>query len=501
MTENFSKFKRKLHSVRLLKSLTAGIAVGAFVGGIFSIAAKRELISVNPLLSILVGAIACLLCGGVVYLLLHTSDKRLAKELDNRFALQEKVQTMLEFRNETGNLPALQREDCEQTLANIPAKQFKPKRLWVYFLALCVGLASLTSSFLVKAKEPPVEKVKPFTISAIQIAGIEELIKYVDNSKMDQPYKLEISSNLSELLVALKAATTEPQMQTALTERMAYIQAATYNSSSMTEILNALWNTQEEYAQGFAKAMDSSTWKEPDWGDFAEKLTGFRQSFEHQNDPDQPAATDEEMLQALKSKLEYFAFKTETALLASNQTQNDPLYAVVRDFALEGNGIPSLGEIAKNTTLISYSQAITALEYTFNEMADDLYAITEQQKLNTNVGEYTMQKLATLFLVPVPPFERPDFSKTNNGQGSDMEEDNSDQPSDGGLGEGQEFGSKDLVLDPETGEYVEYGTLMKKYYQLMFVKLDNGNYTEEQKEIIKNYFALLFSGIKNEDGN
>ena len=501
MTENFSKFKRKLHSVRLLKSITAGLAVGAFLGGLLLLATKRELIPIHPLFSLLIGAIGAVLSCGILFLVLHTSDKRLAKELDNRYALQEKVQTMLEYRNETGNMPALQREDCEQTLANIPTNTFKPKRLWVYFLALCIGLTSLSSGIIVKGKEKPAEKVTPFKISAIQIAGIEELITYVDNSKMEEPYRVKISSDLSDLLVTLKAADTEPQMQTALAETMAYIQATTYNSSSMTEILNSLWHTQEEYAQGFAKAMDSSVWKEPNWGDFAERITEFRQSFEHKTNEEQPTPTDAEMLQGLKSRLEYFSFKTETALLASAIAETDPLYSVVYDFTIQGKGISSLSELAKDATVTSYTQAIATLEYTFNEMTDDLYAVTKQQKLNTNVGEYTMQKLATLFLVPVPPFERPDFSSTNNGQGSESEDNNSNQPSDGGVGEGQEFGSKDLVLDPETGEYVEYGTLLNKYYSIVFEKLENGNYTEEQKEMIKNYFALLFSGIKQEDGN
>ena len=71
----------------------------------------------------------------------------------------------------------------------------------------------------------------------------------------------------------------------------------------------------------------------------------------------------------------------------------------------------------------------------------------------------------------------------------------------GGVGEGVQYGSNDLVLDPITGKYVEYGTLLDKYYAVVFEKLQNGSYSDEQKKMIENYFALLYGGIKKEEGN
>ncbi|MBQ8229443.1 MAG: hypothetical protein IJZ32_01960 [Clostridia bacterium] len=502
MTENFSKFKRKHQIVRILKSLMAGVALGAFFGGIFLIASKSNFVGFCPIFALLIGAGVFLLSGTAVYFILHISDKKLAQDLDERFALQEKVQTMIAYRNDSGDLLDLQRLDTEETLADIPARKFKPKYLWAYFLALCIGFTSLAFGFAAKDKRKPVEKVEPFEISAMQIAGLEELIKYVDHSEMEEVYRVEISSDLTDLLGNLKAAKTEPQMQAALTESMAYIQATTYESSSMTEILNAFWNTQEPYAQGFAKTLDTSSWKEPNWGDFTEKLTEFCNSFHYQATEENETPTDAEKLNDLQSKLEYFTMKADMAFLASGMAETDPLYSVLYRFINEDQeSAISLSAIAQSDTLTTYEQAISELENTFIGAAEDMYAVTAQQKINTNVGEYTMEKLATLFLVPVPPFEHPDFSKTNDNSGSSSDNNDGDQPSDGGVGEGAVYGSKDLVLDPDTGEYVEYGTLLDKYYAIMYEKLENGNYTEKQKEIIKNYFALLYSGMDNEEGN
>ena len=121
-----------------------------------------------------------------------------------------------------------------------------------------------------------------------------------------------------------------------------------------------------------------------------------------------------------------------------------------------------------------------------------------------DVGEYTITKLSTLFLVPAPEFERPDFVKYNQTIDDSVKDDNNDDENSGseggGVGEGSVFGSNDLVLDPITGEYVEYGTLLDKYYAVVFEKLQNGSYSDEQKKMIENYFALLYGGLKKEEG-
>ena len=110
-----------------------------------------------------------------------------------------------------------------------------------------------------------------------------------------------------------------------------------------------------------------------------------------------------------------------------------------------------------------------------------------------------------LFSVPIPAFERPDFVKNgeniNTGDQNHDDKENDNPSNSGGVGEGVQFGSDDLVLDPLTGEYVEYGTLYAKYNTLMIEKLgdEKYGYTEEQKKAIEKYFALLYSGFQDEE--
>ena len=57
------------------------------------------------------------------------------------------------------------------------------------------------------------------------------------------------------------------------------------------------------------------------------------------------------------------------------------------------------------------------------------------------------------------------------------------------------------MLDPLTGELVEYGELLAKYNAIMYDKLDGDFYTDEEKKVIRKYFDLLYSGIEEKEGN
>ena len=259
MSELFLKFKRKTQTARALKSILAGLAGGGFIGGIALLLSKLTLLPFAPVIALAIGGGVGLVTAGIFFLALHTSDKKLAETLDERFALQEKVQTMVAYENEQGAMLDLQRQSAEDALSVISVKKFKIKRLWIYLTAFCVGVVAIVGGFLTPDKRNQPEPPKPFAITEIQIAGIEELIRYVDGSQMEELYRVQISASLSELLTDLKAASTEPEMQAALTESMATIAAVTYDSSSLAEILNALWATEDVYAKGLATMLNTSS--------------------------------------------------------------------------------------------------------------------------------------------------------------------------------------------------------------------------------------------------
>ena len=511
MSNNFIKFKGKLLKIRVMKSLLLGAACGFTAGGVWLMLSRLAVIPFEPITSLLVGGLMLLLGAGVGWLVFRTTDLSLAKKLDADFALHEKAQTMVAYKDSDSEMLLLQRQDAERTLGDISLKSFKDKYFFIYPILAAVGALAVLAAFLVpdmRNYEPP-EQVVPFDLTDMQRAGIEELIGYVNSSEMEEPYRTEISDELGRLLSTLEHTETQPAMQAALAETMAYIMTATYDSSSVTEIANALWDAEDEYTQMLARVINTSSWREPDWGDYAEKYSELRALYEHETkDGEVAAPTDDELLSELEWKLQNSALKINSSLSGSGVPSDDALYSALDAFVnLEGeDSVPGIKVLGEKIKTLSYTDALSELYRTFDAMTEAIYAAISQQKINANVGEYTMTKLSTMFLVPLPGFERPDFVKNGDAgvSGSDSggkDDKDESQSQGGGVGTGATYGSKDLVLDPLTGEYVEYGTLLSKYYAVMSAKLSSGNYTEQQKEAIIKYFDLLYGGIKKDEGN
>lgn len=509
MNSNFLKFKRKASGIRVLKSLLAAAAAGLVLGGAFLILSKLAILSPAPIFALPVAIAAFLLCGGAVYFALRGNDLSLAKRLDEEFALHERVQTMIEHLGSDTEMLEIQREDTEDTLAGIDLRKFKAKRLWIYIIAVLLGAAVLaTSIVLPNRRNPDGGYDAPFSLSNMQRAGLGELIAYVEASEMDEQYRIRIADELRSLISELELAERMSDMQACLAESMAYILQITSDSSSSAELLDGLWKSGDVYLKYLARTLETSSWSAPDWGDYAEKLTeyiGVLTGDVAVGDEEAPA-TEEEKKQNLAWVLDSSGRKITLALGSSGIPATDPLYATLNKLATASE--PSLkgyAALAQSVGALSYDEAKAAVHGTVDGMSNEIYEVISHLRVNAVVGEYTMTKLSTLFLVPLPEFERPDFVRNNEsidgtGSGGGHNNDNENGSSDGGIGEGATFGSKDLVLDPITGNYVEYGTLIDKYYAVMFEKLENGSYTDEQKKMIENYFALLYGGMEKEEG-
>lgn len=510
MSENFLKFKRLNDKFRAIKALAFGFAAGLFVCGAMLVLSKLCVLDFEPWISFIIGGGACLLAGAAAYFLLAKTDIDLARELDKKFELHERVETMVAYSDKSGDMLDMQRDDTEKSLAKIQTKKIKPDKMWIYFTALAVGAAILVLGLFVPNMREVPNSEAPFSLSDMQREGIQVLIKYVDKSDMQEPYRKNISDELKELLANLETAKTMPQMQAYMAETMAYITAETRNSSSMTEIANALWNSENKYNQRLAKLIDTSSWQSSGWSDYAERLVDFRSLYNHTVADGEEVEPGEDSLKAeLKWKLEDSSRELVFALQESGIDSDDALYDVLNLFATSESEPKGISFIGTSVESMSSAEALAALDATVNLLfgsdTSGLYVVICQQKTNADVGEYVLTKLSTMFLVPLPGFERPDFSKSGYSDGSSGTDNDSDDDevggSGGGVGAGSVYGSDDLVLDPMTGEYVEYGTLLNKYYTLMTEKIKNGDYTPEQIEKIQKYFDLLYGGIKKDEGN
>lgn len=501
MSGNFLKFKRRLSRIRIARAAMVGGAVGLLAAGAWLILTKLAIIEFDPISSLFIGVGLALVVGGAMFLLGGRSDKSLAEELDREFDLKARVQTMIAYQGEEGELVALQREDAEQILAGVPTKSYKFKGLTIYIAALALAMAVLVSGLIVPDMRyyVPPEEVEVFELSDMQRAGLNELIRYVEVSKMEEEFCTPIAEELRGLLAELEEITTVPDMRAALAESMAVICDITYDSSTATEILNALWDTDDIYLRYLAMTLDTSSWSSSDWGDFAEGLAEYSAVLMGDENEGEGALKG---VASLEWALDSMTRKLDIALDSSGLDENDEILAAIdRLFNANPGGLKL---ILAGIDYYDDTTAREALSQSLNLNSQTLYDAISLNRVNAATGEYAMTRLASLFLVPLPQFERPEFVRTGelpDGSHTSGDDKENNGGSDGGLGTGATYGSDDIVLDPITGQPIKYGELLDKYNAIMNERLEGDSYTEEQKEAIRKYFDLLYKGIEKEEGN
>ena len=506
MVAKFNKFKKQAILFRLLKVFLVGASAFLLVAGALSILARLEIIILEPLYIYLIGGGAFLLGGLITFLLVNTSDRALARKLDNEYKLNEKIQTMLAFKDEGGVVVELQRKSAEEALENVKGKFFDFKYLWIYLLALllCIG-AFVTSFFIVKEEEPPAPVVEvPFKITELQIAALEELYAYVMNSKMDSPYKENTASAVQTLLDDLKAAQYVSEKDVAIDKAINEVILQTDNSSNAVEIMNALWETGNETVRLYAKSLNYYNWpKGNEWNSFVDEITKLRASLVHieanSESPDMEKIVAETKL--LLSEASALLLNTVRSI---GVPTDDAIYKEIEaltstnvENAEFGTRLYGLLVISEKIEELGYTLAQREIDNTFSSLNDALFETLTGQKANTDTGEYVVTKICSIFSCTLPAFERPQLYSSSYGDNAGGE--GGEGGGTGGIGGDTVYGSDDLVYDPGTNQYVEYGKILDAYYEMMFGKVSGGSYTEEEQKAMDRYFKILYGGFNEEE--
>lgn len=510
MSGKFLKFKEKLSKVRCIKSVLAGLSAGTFLGGAALLLANYGVVNVKPMISLPIGLLACVLVFFAVYLLSGLTDEELARRLDKRLGFEERVGTMVEYSKESGTIVELQRQDTARRLMFVPTGRMKFGRLWLYILCLVLGVATLAAALVFKPEgEGPAEDPEiPFAISDFQITAMEELIEYVSSSEMQSPYRENVAIALTELLAELRQVDSESKRDAALEKALDAIYDETDDSSYAVEIMDALWLTGSDSVKALAKAINYYDWKIGDeWDDYLDKISAFRAEFVYvdesgsdaQQSDGQDTTDDADELKKLNDTVALLlgaGTDIELAVVRIGTKEDDALAVQLLRLASsdeagdDGAAFYGLTKLADLALSDGYDDAQAELDSTCASIRVALYIAAEQNMKNTETGEYAMTRLKELFGCKLPRFKRPSFVEQESG--------GSNQDSDGNLSytdSDKAYGSDDLVLDPYTGEYVEYGTILDDYYERAFAKLEDGGLTEEEKDAIIQYYNILKVGF------
>ncbi|MBQ7907361.1 MAG: hypothetical protein IJ309_05235 [Clostridia bacterium] len=500
----FERFKNKAFVVWIIKALLVGCGAGFLVAGVLLLLNKLEISPIGGAFPWLIGALVLALAGVGAFFLIKVNDKALAKTLDRQFGLQEKVQTMLVHKDSQGAIYELQRQDANLSLENARGKRLDLKWLWVYIVCFTLGLAMLITSLIfthVKEEEPPKPEV-PFELGQLQEAALNELVAYIEASTMQEPYKTNVKAAVVDLITGLKLSKTEKERDICLDLAIETILKQTDDSSCALELMTELWACNTATTRALAKALNYYDWPRLDeWDKYTDTAADFRALFIYVAQAD-TEPTEEDKVNFLKALLNDTSIKILTSLPKSGLSEEDELYLILVRLA-NANEVDNaldtktcgLSTLAENIDTLGYTETERSLDDTMLAYNSIIFKALSQHKTNTDTGEYAITRICDLFGYTLPKLERPVLIETSVDSGDDS----SGGGGGGAIGGGTTFGSDDLVFDPNTGEYVEYGTILSRYYAIMFGKTEAGVYTEEEKAALEKYFSILQDGFPEEN--
>ncbi|MDE7168226.1 MAG: hypothetical protein K2O28_05185 [Clostridia bacterium] len=523
MSESFEKLKHKHLLEAVIKSVICGVSCGLFAVGVVLLALKLSGVDLHFGFYILIGAAVAAGSGTGLFFVFRPTDVKSAKRIDKEYGLNEKVQTMVEFADQEGDILVLQREATGEILNNLPKRQLTAKSLWQYFVTTrlwqCVACAVLAVAIIVPALAiPPLtrddgsgtasgntgatERGPEFwEYSLEQQAAIADLILDLRNCSLDdatiKPAFIQIVEDMDK---TLKSVDTQTRMKQCIYATVQMLDGVTDTANTYQKICEHLKAYDEELATAIPNAV--AVYK----SSYAQ-LTNFRfiKALEYELG-DMIAEVLEEVVLAsctplhLESnsdngaKLNAFVGGLTASLTASGVNEDDALYGCVNDLRVSLRNTYNL--VGKGYGISTLN---TQIDGAFDTFKNGLVTILKEQSYNRIMDVFTRRKLSDIFGVPLG--ELPVLSDANEGTsggntpGTDPGGNTPGGPGDpnGGYGSGEIiFGSNDKIFDPDTGEYVEYGKLLNEYYQRFFDRILNGDF-----EYVSEYFNILFGGIDN----
>ncbi len=475
MGNGFRKFTRKLRVGAVIRALLAGLSAGTFTVATLWLVAKltaREpdivgyvFLALAPFLLVTLILCACLI----------PTNRRVARRVDAHLALGEKVQTMVAYRRDPGEMAALQRADTERILSETPRRRVKGVATWVFVMLPLLAALAMAGTLFVPAKEPPAPPPvvdNTFSLTPWQEQALRDLIDDVKVSDMEEDPKERTVKLLEGLLVELKSIKKESTMKEAVVRCVENIHATVADHNTYDLVAQALRDTEHELTRRLGEALASGK----------ELIVGDR-------------------LQDLAAAL--IADGADLTAVAA------PI-ALVLPQAVSASGVDASNELC--VALRDMAAALSTL--TADLPRDDIEAVMSQQEAallaalliqttNEKVEETTIYTLLSIFgmkVADLPPdiLLRPDDPDVEGDLNPDDDEQKNNH---GGLGTGEMiFGSNDMIYDPETGTYVTYGEVLGDYYAKITEQLVDGKLSDELEQLLTDYFAKLFNGSdKKED--
>ncbi len=482
MSKNFTELNRKMRLATVLRFLVISIALGMLAFSVMLLSDKVSAKQPNYFIALFVGAGAALVFAVVSFSVCFPTEKRIAKRIDGKLELGEKVQTMVEFKHEQSDMLEIQRQDTEERLAEASEKKLRGKRIWVSIILPVVAAAVLATSLALPvrtlADDPDgdiQEENDEWSLDDWHVTAVRALIEEVKASEMAEDGRNKIVSYLETMLSDLEFIKSKKQMKQTVTSVMVKISAVADGMNSYTSIIRSLRSAGSDSVTKFSEAIGS-----PADPIIESKLQDFKSSFKKET---------------AKAALADFSNALEVAVKNSSAKEDDALYAALLSYT---KAVSEFAETAEGLTQEDFEKGLTDI---FEQAAVEIGAALDVQNVNRDVTDNTNNRLMIIFGISWA--ELPDGLKypQNEEMGSEdgeYDEKEDDKVTGGGLGSGEVvYGSDDAVYDPEKGTKVNYGEVINSYDAKKATELEERPLDDDMKEAIGDYFDSLYYKQEN----
>ncbi len=505
--DSFNKLKRKYLAGAVIKSLLCALAAFLAAFGIALLAFKLSA-AASVAYSLIAGAGAAVVAGGVAFLAMRPTDKRVAKKLDDEYALNERAQTMLAYGGRSGGVVELQREDAGKKLSalSVPAVTFK--KIWKFLAVVAVSAAVTVTGALVPGKTAAAGGTvggddSPVTVTGAQKIRLRELISDIESSRLSEDLIPSFTAPLEELEAGLDAPLTLGGLRSAVEKASAGVTAAakvpaTYAAlaDAFAPVMPGLASALEEGGDAYRyfgplKYSDVQSFYEVSYDAVREGMdpgfATFRQQFIYTA---QEGQAESEAIEATRTLINTMITNIQLGVALSNlDVATDPL--CIEFWNLTGDLANVRQEEAESTGGIQEKLDSLFAGFGFG-LAEELSA----QSYGLLLAKYARNALAQIFPELGLKTELAEERRSDGqgvgpgGPGGQGEGSGGDG---GGAGSGSmTYGSADEIYDPATGTYRKYGELLSEYYAMVQEMLGGSEITDAQKNAIKLYFDILY---------
>ncbi len=508
MGEGFKRYGRLYLIDAIVKALLVCISASLLIVATFLIVIDKGVIDFQILYASLIGVGSGLLLGLVTFLLSFKGDKRLARLLDEKLGLNEKVQTMYAFRKDEGGLKEIQREKTRFILDNTPPKLISFVKVWVIFaLAFALAISYFVVSLVMYMQEDPIvdngdkpsqgntdkppekPEEKPaedeiFVPTDHHKKELEQLIKYVNDSMLNDVAKAEIVSELTALLEQLDTFGTDAAMKEYVIGVIERVRTSVNNVNSTY----AFYQSAKELGNKTLDRLGAALYIK-DLNSVEKEINSFYKNLLFITVDETETLRPKDDLELIKDEIDSLKNAMTSVLENSGLTEEDKLYVVTAELVAVFNTI-----LEKSASTVNVRNRLDpVLNGTFIE---GLRQIVPPEKVNEDIKTYTVSELVRIFDVDLSSLG----GEGDAGIGDYIEPDS--QPPESGEGGsygdgGKNFPSNDKVIDPESEEIdidkiqVEYGDIISRYMTEIKNKIEKGEYSEELAFILNEYFKML----------